>query len=121
MLRMVVVFAALLLAAANPVHAQSATHPAPAATHPAPAASPSLAANQFTSEQAAKSHCPSDTVVWANLGGSKAYHASGDRYYGKTRQGAYMCHKDADQAGFHAAGQRGRKSAAKPGASQTSK
>ncbi|MGH7058990.1 MAG: hypothetical protein ACREFH_01285 [Stellaceae bacterium] len=114
MLRMVVVFAALLLAAASPVHAQSATHPAPAAT-------PSLAANQFTSEQAAKSHCPSDTVVWANLGGSKAYHASGDRYYGKTHQGAYMCRKDADQAGYHAAGQRGRKSAAKPGAPQTSK
>ncbi|HEU0154798.1 MAG TPA: hypothetical protein VFQ82_01930 [Stellaceae bacterium] len=114
MLGAIVVLAALLLTAPNPAQAQSTAHP--------PAAAPSaLAANQFTQEQAAKSHCPSDTVVWVNLSGSKAYHASGDRFYGKTRQGAYMCRKDADQAGFHAAGQRGRRSTTKSGATPTSK
>lgn len=119
MLNRFAVAAALLLAATNPVWAQSATQPKTAA--PAAHAPAALAANQFTSEQAAKSHCPSDSIVWANLGGSKAYHASGDRFYGKTRQGAYMCRKDADQAGFHAAGQRGRKSTPKPASSQSSK
>lgn len=54
--------------------------------------------------KAAKSHCSGDTVVWVNLGGSKAYHMSGDRYYGKTKKGAYMCQKEADQSGYHAAG-----------------
>jgi hypothetical protein len=115
MLGAIVVFAALLmLAAPNPAQAQSAAHPPAAASAP-------LSANQFTSEQAAKSHCPSDTIVWVNLGGSKAYHASGDRFYGKTRQGAYMCRKDADQAGFHAAGQRDRRSATKSSPPPTSK
>lgn len=110
MLRSMAVAAALLLAAASAAHAQ-ATPSHSAAAPAAPHTSASLGPNQFSSEQAAKSHCPADTVVWANLGGSKAYHASGDRFYGKTRQGAYMCRKDADQAGFHPAGQRGRPAA----------
>ena len=61
-------------------------------------------ADQFSSEAAAKSHCPGDTVVWVNLGGSKAYHTAGTKYYGKTKHGAYMCQKEADQSGFHAGG-----------------
>lgn len=65
-----------------------------------------MSGNEFATEAEAKQHCPSDTVVWANLGGSKAYHMSGAKYYGKTKKGAYMCQKDADSAGFHAAGQR---------------
>jgi hypothetical protein len=83
------------------------------AAHPAPSA----AANQFSSEQAAKAHCPGETVVWVNLGGSKAYHTAGDRYYGKTKHGAFMCQKEAETAGFHAPGHRpvaARGSAAKP-------
>jgi hypothetical protein len=63
-----------------------------------------LASNQFSDESAAKSHCPGDTVVWVNLGGSKTYHMSNDRYYGKTKRGAYMCEKEADQSGYHEAG-----------------
>ena len=66
----------------------------------------SLASNQFPEESAAKSHCLGDTVVWVNLGGSKAYHTTGDKYYGKTKEGAYMCQKEADQSGYHAAGSR---------------
>jgi hypothetical protein len=102
---------AALLAGSATVLAQSATtrSAAPVATHSS-AAKPStpsnLASNQFSEEGAAKSHCPGDAVVWVNLGGSKAYHTSGDRYYGKTKKGAYMCQKEADQSGYHAAGSR---------------
>lgn len=43
----------------------------------------------------AKSHCSGgDIVVWANLD-SKIYHFSGHRDYGHTKEGAYMCEKDA--------------------------
>jgi hypothetical protein len=71
-----------------------------------------LTANEFSTEAAAKAHCPSDTVVWANTGGSKVYHLSGDRYYGKTKHGAYMCQKDAAQTGFHQSGKRAAKAKA---------
>ena len=105
---------------------------APASAQPAPAtaaktstargsATATPAANRFSSEQAAKAHCPGDTIVWANLGGSKAYHTSGDRYYGKTKQGAYMCQKDADQSGYHAAGTRASKAAAKTAPAKATK
>jgi hypothetical protein len=63
-----------------------------------------MASDQFSTEVTAKAHCPTDNVVWANLGGSKAYHVSGDKYFGKTKHGAYMCKKDADQSGYHASG-----------------
>ena len=59
-------------------------------------------AGQFTTEAQAKAHCPSDTVVWANLN-SKVYHFSGNRNYGNTKSGAYMCEKDSTAAGFRAA------------------
>jgi hypothetical protein len=100
----------ILAGAALPAYGQTATsHPAAAASGAAPA----LASGQFQSEQAAKTHCPGDTIVWVNLGASKAYHTSADRFYGKTRHGAYMCQKEAQQQGFHAAGTRGRRSASK--------
>jgi hypothetical protein len=111
MLKAIAVLVCVGIAAALPAAAQTMSSHAPArAAAPAPAG---LATNQFSSEQAAKTHCPGDAIVWANLGSSKAYHASGDRYYGKTRHGAYMCQKEADQAGFHAAGHRATKAAAK--------
>ena len=132
MLRMIAICSILLLGAAMPAAAQPApAHRAAvsrsATTQPGaqpgaqPSAGSSLAANQFSSEQAAKSHCPGDTVVWANLGGSKAYHLSGDRYFGKTKHGAYMCQKEADASGFHKAGARGGKTAAKTTSTKTSK
>jgi hypothetical protein len=49
----------------------------------------------------AKSHCPGDLVVWANLT-SKIYHFAGHRSYGTTKSGAYMCEKDATTQGFRA-------------------
>ncbi len=51
-------------------------------------------ANQYAAEAQAKSRCPSDTVVWANLD-SKIYHFVGHDDYGHTKKGAYMCEKDA--------------------------
>jgi hypothetical protein len=58
-------------------------------------------ANQYGSEGQAKLHCPSDTVVWANLS-SKIYHFAGTKNYGNTKQGAYMCEKDATAGGLRA-------------------
>lgn len=68
----------------------------PARTVAAPAAG-----SQFGSEGQAKSHCPSDTVVWANLS-SHIYHFAGTKNYGNTKQGAYMCEKEATAGGFRA-------------------
>jgi hypothetical protein len=119
MLKTAAVLIFLGLAAATPAQAQTASsHPAARAAAPAPT---SLASNQFSSEQTAKAHCPGDTIVWANLGSSRAYHLSGDRYYGKTKHGAYMCQKEADQAGFHAAGRRPSKAAAKGATAKTTR
>ncbi len=52
----------------------------------------------FASESAAQAHCPSDEVVWLNTA-SRIYHQKGMRWYGRTKQGAYVCRKEADAAG----------------------
>ena len=98
----------LFLAATGPALAQAAATkpPTPAPSTSAPSPSTSAPSNRFSTEAAAKAHCPGDTVVWATLTRSKAYHLSGDRYYGKTRHGAYMCRKDAESAGMHQTGRR---------------
>ncbi len=90
--------------------AATATEAAPAAAAPntmAKAKAPRKTAakhadNQFATETEAKGHCSTDTVVWVNLS-SKAYHFSNNKNYGKTKRGAYMCQKDSDSSGFHAA------------------
>jgi hypothetical protein len=56
------------------------------------------AQNQFSTEQAAQTHCPNDTVVWLNLP-TGIYHFKGMRWYGATHHGAYVCQKEADKAG----------------------
>jgi len=58
--------------------------------------------NQFATEVEAKKHCPSGTVVWANLR-SNVYHFAGYPSYGNTKRGAYMCEDDATRQGIHAA------------------
>lgn len=74
------------------------SEPSPAA----PAATGKLSGeNLFATEAEAKSHCPSDTVVWANLK-SNIYHFSGAHNYGNTKSGAYMCEKDTTAAGIRA-------------------
>jgi hypothetical protein len=55
----------------------------------------------FNTEQQAQQHCPSDTVVWLNLP-SGIYHFKGQRWYGRTKSGAFVCRKEADQVGDRA-------------------
>ena len=96
--------------AAKPVPAPAPTAaappPAPTATTAARPAPSTLgkpaAANEFSTEVQAKARCPTDTVVWANLK-SKVYHFSGTRFYGETKNGAYMCERDTAAAGMRAA------------------
>jgi hypothetical protein len=99
-----------------PAPAPTAAAPAPAPTRAAPAPAPTSApavkpsqtaatppagADQFQTEAQAKSHCPADLVVWANLT-SKIYHFAGHKSYGTTKSGAYMCEKEATTQGFRA-------------------
>jgi len=78
--------------------------PPPASTsRPAPSAPGTpAAANEFATEAQAKARCPSDTVVWVTLK-SGIYHFAGTRFYGTTKNGAYMCEGDTAAAGMRAA------------------
>ena len=78
----------------------ASTSSAPASS--TPAAKTSTGSGQFADESQAKAHCPSDTVVWANLS-SKIYHFHGTKDYGNTKRGAYVCEKDATAEGLRAA------------------
>ena len=55
----------------------------------------------FSTEEQAQQHCPGDVVVWLNLP-TRIYHWKGMRWYGNTKNGAYMCKKDADENGNRA-------------------
>ena len=86
-----------------PAPKATSTSPTAPAVKPAPRAVTTTAgANEFSSEAQAKSRCPTDTVVWANLK-SKIYHFAGHKDYGNTKEGAYMCEKDAAGQGIRAA------------------
>jgi hypothetical protein len=71
-------------------------------TSSAPGAKTPTSAGQFAEENEARAHCPSDTIVWVNLS-SKIYHFHGNKDYGNTKSGAYVCEKDATAQGFGAA------------------
>jgi hypothetical protein len=88
----------------SPTAATPPPAPAPARPErPVPSAtSTNLEGNEFSTEALAKSHCPTDTVVWANLK-SHVYHFSDTRFYGNTENGAYMCEREATSAGMRAA------------------
>ena len=55
----------------------------------------------FDTESAAQAHCPKDVVVWLNIP-SGIYHYRGERWYGRTKHGAYVCEKEAIKAGDRA-------------------
>jgi hypothetical protein len=89
--------------ASAPAAKPAATPASAPATKPAPTApTAATGANEFAAEALAKANCPADTVVWANLD-SKVYHFSGNKNYGTTKEGAYMCEKDALGRGVRAA------------------
>jgi hypothetical protein len=52
----------------------------------------------YPSEAAAKQACPNDIVVWLNTK-SGMYHYKGQKWYGATTVGAYVCKAEADGAG----------------------
>lgn len=53
----------------------------------------------FSTEAAAQAHCPADVVVWLNIP-TGIYHERGMRWYGRTKHGAFVCRKEADNAGY---------------------
>jgi hypothetical protein len=81
--------------------------PAPAPTPPARSA-PTTTVNmrppagqtlsngvgQYRTDAEAKGRCFGDIVVWVNLK-SRIYHFAGTKNYGNTKEGAYMCEREA--------------------------
>jgi hypothetical protein len=59
---------------------------------------PAFGLETFTSEAQAQQHCPADAVVWLNLA-TKVWHYKGERWYGRTKNGAYVCQKEAAASG----------------------
>jgi hypothetical protein len=43
-------------------------------------------------------NCPGDKIVWVNTR-SHIYHFQGERYFGSTAQGKFMCERAADKEG----------------------
>ncbi len=52
----------------------------------------------FSSEMSAENHCPNDEVVWLNLP-TGIWHPKGARWYGATKNGSYVCKKEAEMSG----------------------
>jgi hypothetical protein len=42
--------------------------------------------------------CPGDKVVWVNTR-SHVYHFKGERYFGSTKEGKFICEREADKEG----------------------
>jgi hypothetical protein len=57
---------------------------------------------RYKTETEAKQACAGDSVIWANTS-TKVLHPSGDKYYGHTKRGAYVCQSAAQSAGYHLA------------------
>ena len=68
------------------------------------ALSPNTPLSTFPSETEAQQHCPTDTIVWLTIP-TGVYHYKGERWYGNTIPGAFVCRKEADQAGDRASSQ----------------
>ncbi len=86
----------LSLAAAPTALAQAASHKK-AEPHPRAGL-----LHGYTTEAAAKTGCGAGGVVW-HARNSHYFHLPASRYFGKTRGGAFVCQKDAEAKGLHAA------------------
>ncbi len=62
---------------------------------------PARALEKHDSESQAQQHCPKDIVVWLNLP-TMIWHYKGQRWYGRTKRGAYVCEKEAAAGGARA-------------------
>jgi len=56
------------------------------------------ALGKYDSEVQAQQHCPKDIVVWLNLQ-TMIWHTKGERWYGMTKNGAYVCREEAAAEG----------------------
>lgn len=59
------------------------------------------ALERYDTESQAQQHCPRDTVVWLNLP-TMIWHYKGQRWYGRTKHGAYVCEMEAAAGGARA-------------------
>ena len=76
---------------------------APAYAQQQPTTKPTTAATQPMAQRPPASlNCGSDPIVWVNTS-TKVYHVEGDRYYGATKQGKFVCEKSATAEGDHRA------------------
>lgn len=79
----------------------------PASSHPTPPPPAAIVAQAdtlpplFSPKDAAQKHSPRDVVVWLNIP-SGINHYKGERWYGRTRHGAYACEQEAIAAGDRA-------------------
>jgi hypothetical protein len=76
----------------------------------------------FAQSGSAMPTCASgDPVVWENTSSKgHVYHMSGDKYYGNSKHGKYVCESQAKTDGYHPAGGKGgMKSSGAMGASTT--
>jgi hypothetical protein len=63
------------------------------------AASPATPLANFPTAQEAQQHCPDDLVVWLDPA-TRTYHYRGQRWYGSTKNGAYVCRNDGEWDSF---------------------
>jgi hypothetical protein len=104
-----IILSLALLAGAMPAMAQQ---PAANGSNPFGTAAPAAASRRSTQAAVpgyatlaeAQQACGAEPIVWGNTR-SHAYHASGDKLFGKTKHGTYLCQAAAQQNGFHAAGE----------------